>query len=135
MRLYELASFDLNFNNLGLDLPMTHHMWPLHDLSVYWQSIVIPGAMLNMFAETTGRPFQSTFVPRTAPSTSYASASKVQRKKYSRDVLVANSQNPSNGRGGSDLARMETAVPVDQRPATQLKELREAQLYSWVRIL
>ncbi|BDA50083.1 Uncharacterized protein ycf36 [Coccomyxa sp. Obi] len=26
---------------------------------------------------------------------------------------------------------METAVPVDQRPATQLKELREAQLYSW----
>ncbi|CAK0786661.1 hypothetical protein CVIRNUC_009875 [Coccomyxa viridis] len=26
---------------------------------------------------------------------------------------------------------METAVPVDQRPATQLKELRDSQLYSW----
>ena len=49
-----------------------------------------------------------------------------------RLVPAAESRSSRNGTDSSDLARMETAVPVDQRPATQLKELRDSQLYSWV---
>lgn len=90
--------------------------------------------LVEMIAETSGRSYQNTFVPRTGPSTSYVSINRWQWKRCGRDIHVADSRTPSNGRGGSDLARLETAVPVDQRPATQLKELREAQLYSWVRI-
>ena len=49
-----------------------------------------------------------------------------------RLIPAADSRSSRNGTDSSDLARMETAVPVDQRPATQLKELRDSQLYSWV---
>ena len=91
--------------------------------------------LVEMIAETSGRTYHNTFVPRTGPSTSYVCVSRRQWNRCGRDVHVADSRTPSNGKGGSDLARLETAVPVDQRPATQLKELREAQLYSWVRIM
>ena len=83
-------------------------------------------------AETSGRPYECFH-----GSTSCHIALDVlgRRSRCRRSVRLipkADSRSSRNGADSSDLARMETAVPMDQRPATQLKELRDSQLYSWV---
>ena len=83
-------------------------------------------------AETSGRSFECSCNCYWSPARLQFTAGYRQRDRSVRLVPAADSRSSRNGTDSSDLARMETAVPVDQRPATQLKELRDSQLYSWV---
>ena len=83
-------------------------------------------------AETSGRSFECSCSCYWSPARLQLTAGLRQRDRSVRLVPTADSRSSRNGTDSSDLARMETAVPVDQRPATQLKELRDSQLYSWV---
>ena len=85
-------------------------------------------------AETSGRSFECSYNCFWSPACLQLTAGLRQRDRSVRIVPAAESRSSRNGTDSSDLARMETAVPVDQRPATQLKELRDSQLYSWVGI-
>ena len=83
-------------------------------------------------AETSGRSFECSCKSPWSSARLQFTAGLRQRDRSARLVPAADSRSSRNGTDSSDLARMETAVPVDQRPATQLKELRDSQLYSWV---
>ena len=74
-----------------------------------------------MIAETSGKLRGQ---PQAAQEvwSSLWTPSRPPRQRRCFKVLAAESRHPSGGRGGSDLARLETAVPVDQRPSFQLKE-------------
>lgn len=83
-------------------------------------------------AETSGRPFHS--APQ-CPGFDRFAGGQTRCRRSAKLTPNADSRSSRGSPDSSDLARMETAVPMDQRPATQLKELRDSQLYSWVRFI
>ena len=81
-------------------------------------------------AETSGRPFECL----QSCQWHQIALRRVGRTRRSVTLIpAADSRSSRRSTDSSDMARMESAVPMDQRPATQLKELRDSQLYSWVR--